>query len=68
VEQPTYTEEEIKEAIKYMNMVSTKAVFQLKEPEMQELIKMKSAAIRLIKKCEGYIFEIKEHIPAKDEA
>ena len=65
MQEPTFTEDEIKDAIKYINFVSTHGVFQVKEPQMQEAIKLKSSLIKLVKKCEGYIFEIKEHIKAE---
>jgi hypothetical protein len=63
----TFTEDEVKKLAAYMNFVNTHGEFTVKAPQMQEFIKLTSSVIRLMKKCEGYIFEITEHHPAPEE-
>jgi len=62
----TFTPDELKKLASYMNFVNTNAEFTVKAPQMQEFIQLTSAVIHLMKKCEGYIFEITEHFPAED--
>jgi hypothetical protein len=63
----TFTEDEVKKLASYMNFVNTHAEFTVKAPQMQEFIKLTSSVIHLMKKCEGYIFEITEHYPAPEK-
>ena len=65
--QLTFTQEEVKKLADYMNYVNTHADFTVKAPQMQEFIKLTSAVIHLMKKCEKHIFEITEHFPASKE-
>lgn len=63
----TFTQEELKKLASYMNYVNTHAEFTVKAPQMQEFIKLTSGVIHLLKKCEGYIFEVTEHYPAPED-
>ena len=63
----SFTQEELKKLASYMNYVNTHAEFTVKAPQMQEFIKLTSSVIELLKKCEGYIFEITEHYPKDDK-
>ena len=59
--QIVFVTEEIKSAVDFLNLVSSKATFTMSPNEMQNYIKLHSSLIKLIKKCEAHIFEITEH-------
>ena len=61
----TFSTEEIKLLINYMNFVNTEAEMKLKPPRMQDFIRMTSEMVKFTKKCESYIFEITEHYKAE---
>lgn len=68
-DQLTFKEQEVKELIEFLNFIIERAKFDVSPKDMFKFAELYKKAIAHIKKCEGYIMELKDvkEKPKKDK-